>query len=73
MTKTPAENVVEVDPVPGIYTVLMIVAILALWVGIVFSYICLTSEVPTSNDKRGGYGLTIGDLFKSTDSEDNGR
>jgi len=65
MTRASTENVVEVSPVPGVYTVLMIVAILALWIGIGFSFVCLTSKVPTSNTERGGYGLTVGDMFKS--------
>jgi len=73
MTRTPAENIVEVNPVPGIYTVLMIVAILALWIGITFSYVCLTSDVPTSNEERGGYGLTIGEMFEPSDSESVGK
>jgi hypothetical protein len=73
MTRAPTENVVEVAPVPGIYTVLMIVAILALWIGIVFSYISLTSEVPTSSAVRGGYGLTIGDMFESSDPKGVGK
>ena len=73
MTRSPAENVVEVGPVPGIYTVLMIVAILALWIGIIFSYACLTSEVPTSSAERGGYGLTVGEMFKPSDPEGAGK
>jgi len=63
MTRAPAENIVEVNPVAGVYTILMIVAILALWIGIICSYVRLTSKVPTSDAQRGGYGLTVGDLF----------
>ncbi|MCK5113307.1 MAG: hypothetical protein KAR11_00910 [Phycisphaerae bacterium] len=70
MTRASGENVVEVQPVPGIYTALMIVAVLALWIGIGFSLVRLMSKVPTSNDERGGYGLTMGDLFNSSDPED---
>ena len=73
MTRASAENIVEVNPAAGIYTILMIVTILALWIGVVFSYVRLTSKVPTSDAQRGGYGLTIGDFFKSNDSEGVGK
>ena len=73
MTRASAENIVEVNPTAGIYTVLMIVAILALWVGIGFSLICLTSKVPTSNAERGGYGLTVSEMFKPGDPEGAGK
>lgn len=73
MTGAPAENIVEVSPVPGVYTVLIIVTILALWIAIVFSYIRLTSDVPKSEAERGGYGLTIGDMFKPSDPKGVGK
>lgn len=69
MTKTPAENIIEITPVPGIYTVLMIIAILALWVGIAVSHSRLTSALPVSDAERGGYGLTVGEMF-SPDNPD---
>ena len=58
MTQTPTENnVAKVKAGPNVYTVLMIVAIVALWVGIGFAAGRLMSEPPA------GYGMSVGDLF----------
>ncbi len=73
MTRAPTENIVEVSPVPGVYTVLMIITILVLWIAVACSYIRLTSDVPTSETERGGYGLTIGDMFEPSDPKGVGK
>ncbi len=51
--------VVEVKPQPNIYTVLVLVALIALLAG---GFICFQSL--TSPVAQGGYGLEFGDLFK---------
>jgi hypothetical protein len=53
------ENVVEVKPGPNVYTVLIMIATLALLVASVFCFYHLTQPVD-----EGGYGMSIGDMFK---------
>jgi hypothetical protein len=53
-------NVVQVKAGPNVYTVLIMVAALALLVSIGFSYVRLTSPV-----EEGGYGMEPGDMFKA--------
>lgn len=57
MTTPPTENVVQVKASANVYTVLMIVAILALLVSIGFS----ASRLMGSNEA--GYGMSAGDMF----------
>ena len=59
MTQSPANNVVEVNPAPNIYTVLMIIAILALVITICFAGNRLMSRTNPNGDWsiHGGYGL----------------
>lgn len=52
-------NVVEVKPGPNVYTVLIMIATLALLVSVGFCYFRLTKPVA-----EGGYGMTVGDMFK---------
>jgi hypothetical protein len=58
MTQAGQTPVVEVKPQPNIYTVLLIVAILALAVTLGFVIYNLTTPVAD-----GGYGLSFGELF----------
>jgi hypothetical protein len=59
MTQTPSRGpVIEVKPQPNVYTVLLIVAIMALAVAIGVVLRRLMAEVPT------GYGLQFGQIFK---------
>jgi energy-coupling factor transporter transmembrane protein EcfT len=58
MTQT-QQNVVEVKPQANIYTVLVIVALIALIAAAVIVAMNLTTPVA-----EGGYGLEFGDLFK---------
>lgn len=71
MTQAPSNNVVEVSPGPNIYTVLMIISILALVVTICFSGRRLMSETnPKGNGSvPGGYGLSIGEMFTPFDEQ----
>ena len=65
MTQSPTNNVVEVSPGPNIYTVLMIISILALVVTICFSGHRLMSKPNPKGDGsiQGGYGVTVGEMF----------
>ncbi len=56
MTQT-EDNVAKVKAGPNVYTVLMIVAVVALWVGIFFAAGKLTGQAPA------GYDMSVGDLF----------
>ena len=66
MTQSPANNVVEVNPAPNIYTVLMIIAILAMVITICFAGNRLMSKTNPNGDWSvpGGYGLGVGEMFK---------
>ena len=66
MTQSPANNVVEVNPAPNIYTVLMIIAILALVITSFFAGNRLMSRTNPNGDWSipGGYGLGVGEIFK---------
>lgn len=50
-------NIAKIKAGPNIYTVLLIIAILVLWVGIGFTANRLMSDPPA------GYGLSVGDMF----------
>jgi hypothetical protein len=58
MTQAPTGNVVEVKPAPTVYTVLIIISLVALMAGIGFAGYRLMADVPD------GYGLSAGDLLK---------
>lgn len=60
MTQSPTSNVVEVKPAPTVYTILILIALLALTASIVIAGHRLTAG--SANDA--GYGLTVGDLLK---------
>ncbi len=60
MTQSPTGNVVEVKPAPTVYTVLMMIAVLALIVAIFVAGHRLTAS-PTS---EAGYGLSVGEILK---------
>jgi len=69
MTQLPSQApVVEVKPQPNIYTLLLIVAIIALGttVGIVMHN--LMSPVVRSDGGAGGYGMSFGDLFETLEN-----
>ncbi len=58
MSQMPTErNVAKIKAGPNVYTVLLIVAILSLWVGIGFTAKRLMSDPPA------GYGVSIGEMF----------
>jgi hypothetical protein len=59
MTQTQQPNVVEVKPQANIYTVLVLVALIALIAAAAIVVMNLTTPVAD-----GGYGLEFGDLFK---------
>lgn len=60
MASTPPQGpVVQVKAQPDIYTILMLVAIIAVAVAVVICGMKLTSPVAD-----GGYGLTVGQLFE---------
>lgn len=60
MPLSPNNNVVEVKPGPTVYTVLMIIALLALVTAIFVSAHRLTADVADGS----GYGLSAGEIFK---------
>ena len=61
MASSPTQGpVIQVKAQPDVYTILMLVAIIALATAIVFCGWKLTTPVTD-----GGYGLTIGQLFDS--------
>ncbi|MBN1943898.1 MAG: hypothetical protein JW849_11445 [Phycisphaerae bacterium] len=61
MAQSPTNNnVVEVKPAPTVYTVLIIIALLALTTAIFVAGHRLTA----SADNGAGYGLSVGDMFK---------
>ncbi|MCD4825980.1 MAG: hypothetical protein K8S55_15420 [Phycisphaerae bacterium] len=55
------------NPVPGVYTVLMIIAILALFISIGFSGHRLMGSPPAEGNKGGGFGMTFEQMFKPFD------
>ncbi len=58
MTQMPEErNVAKVEAGPNVYSVLLIIAILALWVGIGFAAKRLMADPPA------GYGVSVGEMF----------
>ncbi len=59
MAQAQTNNVVEVQPAPTIYTLLLLIALLALVAGIGITAHRLLASPPT------GYGLSVGDLFRS--------
>jgi hypothetical protein len=63
MTTTPDRPVIEVPPTPTVYTVLMLIALLALWTSVGLSVYRLTSPVGATADVSGGYGMEIGDIL----------
>jgi hypothetical protein len=64
MTTQQEPNVVQVKPQPNIYTVLLIIAILALYTAIGFVGFRLMKPVGTSPDAEGGYGMGVGEMFE---------
>jgi len=63
MATSPSQGpVIQVRAQPDVYTVLMLVAIIALTVAVVVAGWKLMTPVAD-----GGYGLTIGQLFQSVD------
>jgi len=61
MASTPPQGpVIQVKAQPDVYTILMLVAIIALAAAVVICGWKLTTPVAD-----GGYGLTIGQLFES--------
>ena len=63
MTQTPGNNVVEVKPAPTVYTVLILIALVALVVSIIIA----GHRLMASPDKGAGYGLSVGEIFKPWD------
>jgi len=63
MTRMPSGFSAKVKPQPNIYTVLLVVAILALTVAIAVSAHTLLTPVA-----QGGYGLEMGGLFQPFES-----
>lgn len=59
MAELQNENVIPVKPAANVYTVMMAIAIIMLVAAIFVVGLKLLSPLPN------GYGLTIGDLFKS--------
>jgi hypothetical protein len=64
MTQSPDKPVIEVPPTPTVYTVLMLIALLALWVSVGLCVRRLTAPVGENLDNPGGYGMEIGQLLK---------
>lgn len=54
-------NVAKINPGPNVYTVLLIIAIMGLWVGIGFTANRLMSDPPA------GYGVSVGEMFSPVD------
>lgn len=69
MTNAPGGNVVEVKPTANIYTVLLIIALLALVVGIGAAGWRLMAPVPENDSAAGGYGVGVMELFKPFDQQ----
>jgi hypothetical protein len=60
MSQLPAQGpVIEVRPQPNVYTILLMVAVVALAAAVSVAAWKLMSQPPV------GYGLQLGDLFKS--------
>jgi hypothetical protein len=57
MTQAPTQNVVEVQPTPTVYTVLIIITILAQILAIGFASHRLMSKTPS------GYDVSVGQIF----------
>lgn len=60
MTQSQTGNVVEVKPAPSVYTVLIIIALVALTAAIFIAGHRLTA----SSAEEAGYGLTVGEILK---------
>jgi len=60
--------VVEVKPQPNIYTLLLIVAIIALGTTIGIVMHNLMSPVVRPDGSAGGYGMSVGDLFETLEN-----
>jgi asparagine N-glycosylation enzyme membrane subunit Stt3 len=60
MTQSPTNNVVEVKPAPTVYTVLILISLIALVTAIFVAGRRLTA----SPDNRAGYGLGVGEILK---------
>ncbi|MCD6304464.1 MAG: hypothetical protein J7M21_05830 [Planctomycetes bacterium] len=58
MTQLPQGPTIPVKPQPNIYTVMLLVAIIALAMAVVVVFWKLTSPPPV------GYGMEFGDFFK---------
>lgn len=63
MTQAPGTNVVEVKPAPTVYTVLILIALLALIASIGIA----GHRLMASPANGAGYGLTVGEIFKPWD------
>ncbi len=60
MSQTPAQGpVVEVRPQPNVYTILLLIAIIALGIAVGVCYWKLTSP-----PAAGGYGMEFGEFFE---------
>jgi len=69
MTNVPAQGpVVQVDPQPNIYTLMLIIAIIALIVTIGITLHNLMSPVVKADGSAGGYGMGLADLFGSLET-----
>jgi len=68
MTQAPSSPVVETKPVANVYTVLLIVAILALALAIGVVGHRLTGPVTEGRAEGAGYGLTVEQLFGNTET-----
>ncbi len=63
MASTPSQGpVIQVKAQPDVYTMLLLVAMIALATAIAFCSWKLTATVDA-----GGYGMTVGDMFKALD------
>lgn len=60
MTQSPTNNVVEVKPAPTVYTILILIALLALTASIFIAGHRLTA----SSANEAGYGLSVGEILK---------
>ena len=61
---SPQGQTVQVKPQPDIYSLLLIVSIIALGATIGVVLFNLMAVVPVGEGEPGGYGLTIGEFFK---------
>ncbi len=66
MTQVPSQGpVVQVKPQPDIYTLMLIVTIIALAVTVAIVLMNLLSPFERPDGSPGGYGLEFGQLFDS--------